>query len=98
MIRKERMMSTVTQKLLAPVVIGLTAGLLAQQASATEEMVVYGSAAAAGFRVGQSVFRADIESYIRSVNAELRITLDQDLKRTLAPKLELASTATRARG
>ena len=45
-------MSTVTHKLLTPVVIGLAAGLLAQQASATEEMVVYGSAAAAGFRVG----------------------------------------------
>jgi len=91
-------MSTVTHKLLTPVVIGLSASLLAQQASATEEMVVYGSAAAAGFRVEQSVFRADIENYIRTVNAELRIALDQDLKRTSTPKLELAGTATRGRG
>ena len=91
-------MSKVTQKLLAPVVIGLTAGLLAQQASATEEIVVYGSAAAAGFRVEQSVFRAELDNYIRTLNAELRITLDQDLKRTLTPKLELASNATPARG
>jgi hypothetical protein len=92
------MMSTVTHKLLTPVVIGLSAGLLAQQASATEVMVVYGSAAAAGYRVEQSVYRAEIDSYIRSLNAEFRTTLDRDLKRTLAPKLELASTATRTRG
>ena len=87
-------MSMVTHKLLTVAVAGLSAGLLAQQASATEEMVVYGRASAAGFRVEQSVFRADIENYIRSINAELRITLD----RALAPKLELAGTPTRARG
>lgn len=91
-------MSTVTHKLLTPVVIGLSAGLLAQQASATEVMVVYGSTPAASFRVEQSAYRAEIENYIRSLNAEFRTTLDRDLKRTLAPKLELASTATRARG
>jgi hypothetical protein len=91
-------MSKVTHKLWTPAVAGLFASLLAQQALATEEIVVYGPAAAAGFRVEQSVFRADIENYIRAVNAELRITLDQDLKRMLAPKLELASTPTRARG
>jgi hypothetical protein len=92
------MMSTVTHKLLTPVVIGLSAGLLAQQASATEVMVVYGSPATAGYRLEQSVYRAEIDTYIRSLNAEFRITLDRDLKRTLAPKLELASTATRTRG
>jgi hypothetical protein len=91
-------MSTVTHKLLAPVVIGLSAGLLAQQASATEEMVVYGSAATAGFRFEQDVVRAELANYMRSLNAELRITLDRDLKRTSMPKLELASTATRTRG
>jgi hypothetical protein len=91
-------MSTVTQKLLAPVVIGLSAGLLAQQASATEEIVVYGSGATIGFRFEQDVLRAGLANYIRSLNAELRTTLDQDLKRSLMPKLELASNATRTRG
>jgi hypothetical protein len=89
-------MSTVTRKLLAPVVAGLSAGLLAQQASATEEMVVYGSVSSVTVKVEQSVFRAEIDNYIRSLNAELRTTLDQDLKRV--PKLELASNGTRARG
>ena len=89
-------MSTVTRKLLTPVVMGF-AGLLAPQASATEEMVVYGSASD-GFRVEQSVLRAEIDNSIRATNAVLRATLDQDLKRTVTPKLEVASTPVRARG
>jgi hypothetical protein len=92
------MMSTVTRKLLTPVVMGLSAGLLAQQASATEEMVVYGSAAAVGTRVEQSVLREDIESYIRSMSAEVRAALEQDLKPASTPKLELASAPARTRG
>jgi hypothetical protein len=44
------------------------------------------------------VFRAEIDSYIRTLNNELRITLDQDLKRMPAPKLELASNNAPARG
>jgi hypothetical protein len=91
-------MSTVTHKLLTRVVMGLSAGLLGQQASATEVMVVYGSAATSGYRVEQSAYRAEIENYIRTLNAEFRTTLDRDLKRTLAPKLELAGTVTRTRG
>jgi len=90
-------MSTVTRKALAPVVAGLLVGLLAQQASATEEIVVYGSAASV-VKVDPAVFRAEIDSYIRTLNNELRITLDQDLKRMPAPKLELASNDAPARG
>jgi hypothetical protein len=90
-------MSTVTRNRLAPVVAGLLVGLLAQQASATEEIVVYGSPTSA-VKVDHAVFRAEIDSYIRTVNSELRITLDQDLKRMPAPKLELASSTTPVRG
>ena len=90
-------MSTVTRNRLAPIVAGLFVGLLAQQASATEEIVVYGSAASV-VKVDPAVFRAEIDSYIRTLSSELRITLDQDLKRMPAPKLELASNSTPARG
>ena len=84
-------MSTVTRNRLAPIVAGLFVGLLAQQASATEEIVVYGSTASA-VKVNSAVFRAEIDNYIRTLNTELRTTLDQDLKRMPAPKLELASS------
>ena len=90
-------MSTVTRNRLAPVVAGLFVGLLAQQASATEEIVVYGSAVSA-VKVDPAVFRAEIENYMRTLTSELRTTLDQDLKRMPAPKLELASSTTPARG
>jgi hypothetical protein len=89
----------VTRKLFTPslLVVGLTAGLLAQQAAATEELVVYGTTAV-GIRVDQQVFRTDIDNYVRSLNEQLKIALDLDLKRTLAPKLEFASNELRARG
>jgi len=87
-------MSTVTRNRLAHAVAGLTVALLAQQASATEEIVVYGSAPSAA-KVDPAVFRAEIDNYIRTLNSELRITLDQDLKRMPAPKVELASNTTR---
>jgi hypothetical protein len=90
-------MSTVTRNRLAPIVAGLLVGLLARQASATEEIVVYGSAPSA-VKVDPAVFRAQIDDYIRTLNSELRTTLDRDLKRMPAPKLELASNTTPTRG
>jgi hypothetical protein len=90
-------MSKVTRSRLAPVVAGLFVGLLAQQASATEEIVVYGPASSV-VKIDPAVFRAEIDNYIRTLNSELRITLDQDLKRMPALKLELASNTTPVRG
>lgn len=91
-------MSTVTRNRLAPVVAGLFVGLLAQQASAaTEEIVVYAPAAPA-IKVDPAAFRAEIDNYIRTLSIELRTTLDQDLKRMPAPKIELASNTTATRG
>jgi hypothetical protein len=80
----------VTRNRLGALAAGLLAGLLAQQASATEEIVVYGSNASA-VKVDPAVFRAEIDDYIRTLNIALRITLDRDLKRMPAPKIELAS-------
>jgi len=89
-------MSTVTRNRLAPVVAGLFVGLLAQQASATDEIVVYAPAAPA-VKVDPAVFRAEIDNYVRTLNSELRTRLDEDLKRMRAPKLELASNTTSTR-
>ena len=72
-------------------------GLLAQQASATEEIVVYGSASSV-FRIEPAVFRAEIDNYVRTLNSELRATLDQSQKPRPEPKVELANNATPVRG
>jgi len=79
-------------------VVGLSVGLLAQHAAAAEALVVYKTPAVAAVRVDAQTFRNEIDDYIRSHNEQLRTTLDQDLRRTLAPKLELASNELRARG
>ena len=84
--------------LLTPVVAATVVGLLSQQARASEEMVVYGSARTYAVKVDPQVFRAEIDSYIRALNTELRATLDRDLKPVEAPKVELASNAAQGRG
>ena len=88
-------MSKVTRNRLATIVAGLSVSLLAQQASATEEIVVYGSTAAV-FKIQPAVFRADIDNYVRTLNSELRTTLDKN--RAPAPKVELANNTTPVRG
>ena len=90
-----------TRKLLNPgatLVIGLAAGLLAQQASATEEIVVYGNAAAIGVRAAPEAYRAEVESYMRSVGEQIKATVDANLKRAATPKLEVATIGLQARG
>jgi hypothetical protein len=90
-----------TRKFLTPgaaLVVGLAAGLLAQQASATEELVVYGTAATVGVRAAPEAYRAEVASYMRSVSEQIKVTLDADLKRVPAPKVELASNEMLARG
>lgn len=93
-------MSMVARKKMGPAaaLIGLGVGLLAQNAMAGEEHPVYRAPAPAEFRVDVQAFRNDIDSYIRSTNEQLRTTLEQELRRELAPKLELASNELRARG
>jgi hypothetical protein len=89
-------MSKVTRNRLAAVVAGLSVGLLAQQASATEEIVVYGPASAV-FKVQPAVFRAEIDNYVRTLNDQLRTTLDRN-RTTTTPKVELANNTTPVRG
>lgn len=82
----------------AALVVGLSVGLLAQNAMAGEGFPVYRAPALADVKVDEQAFRSDIDSYIRSLNEQLRSTLGQDLRLNLAPKVELASNELRARG
>ena len=91
-------MTKVARKLLTPAVAVLVVGLLSQQARASEEMVVYGSVRTYAVKVDPQVFRAEIDSYIRALNTELKATLDRDQKPVEAPKVELASNVTQGRG
>jgi hypothetical protein len=78
--------------------VGVSVGLLANVAAASEALVVYPTPVVAAVLVDGQVFRSEIDSYIRSLNEQLRATLDKDLRRDLTPKLELASNELRARG
>jgi len=86
---------TLTPSLLA---VGLSVSLLANVATAKDGLAVYRAPVIAAVIVDGKMFRSEIDSYIRTLNEQLRITLDRDLRRDLAPKLELASNELRARG
>jgi hypothetical protein len=75
--------------------VGLLVGLLSQQSSAAEQPAASGPV---GVSVDSHVFKQGIEAYIKTVNQELKATLDQEAKRAAEPKLELASADARERG
>lgn len=78
--------------------VGLTAGLLTQQAAAAEELVVYGTPGLFGIVFEQQAVRADIDGYVKTLNERLKTTIAADLKRSEEPKVELVSNELRARG
>ena len=89
----------VTRKLTpAALAVGLSVGLLAQHATATEANPTFKSPVLVDVTVDGQLFRTEIENYVRSLNKEIRSTLDLELRRTLAPKIEVATNDLRARG
>jgi hypothetical protein len=89
----------VTRKLLtAASAVGLSVGLLAQNATGAEGPVLQKTPVVAEFEVDTTIFRAEIDSYVRALNEQLRTTLDQDLRREVMPKIELANNELRTRG
>ena len=73
-------------------------GLFSHPAAATEEIVVYGAEVAAKAIHQKAAFRSEIDAYVRSLNEQIKVTLDNDLKRVSVPKLILAQSETGIRG
>lgn len=66
-------------------------GLLAQLATGAEALPVRKTPAVTGLVVDAQSFRSEIDAYVRELNRQLRTTLNEDLRRELAPKIVLAS-------
>ncbi len=75
----------------------LLVGLLSQQAWATDQIGVTGNSVPVSISDEQRLFKSDTEQYIRAYNEHLRATIGKDLKRQLAPRIELASSRTPTR-
>lgn len=73
-------------------------GMFSQQVAATEEIVVYGAEAAALAEAQQALFQTQMDEYVRSLSEQIRTTLQDDVKRLAAPKVELASSESAIRG
>ena len=82
--------SMVARKLLTVSAVGLSVSLLAQHATGAEPRAVQKAPAATELAVDSQLFRSEIESYVRELNRQMRVTLNEDLRRALAPKIVLA--------
>ena len=87
----------VARKLLTASAVGLFVGLLAQNATGAEALVVQKAPLVTEYAVDTQQFRNEIDGYVRELNRQLRTTLSQDLRRDLAPKVVLASNELRTR-
>ena len=86
----------VTRKLLTATAVGLSVGLLAQHATGADTPVVRKAPVAAEFTVDAELFRNEIADYVRELNRQMRTTLNEELRRELAPKV-VASNELRTR-
>ena len=88
----------VARKLLTVSAVGLSVSLLAQHATGAEPREVQKAPAAAELVVVDSqLFRNEIEGYVRELNRQMRATLNEELRRELAPKVVLAVNELRTR-
>jgi hypothetical protein len=88
----------VARRLLTATAVGVSVGLLAQHAAGSEASTVQKAPLVAEIVVVDSqLFREEIDGYVRELNRQLRTTLNQDLRRSLAPKVIVASNELRAR-
>ncbi|HEX6997593.1 MAG TPA: hypothetical protein VF322_05580 [Gammaproteobacteria bacterium] len=90
-----------TKKLISPgigLVSGLVAGLLSCQVAATEEVVVHGSSPVLAMAAEPEALRGELNESVRAFSEQLKITLENDIKRAIAAPIQLASgeTATRS--
>ena len=86
----------VARKVLTVSAVGLSVGLLAQHATGAEPLMVQKAPLATEFVVDTQLFRNEIEGYVRELNRQMRVTLSEELRRELAPKV-VASNELRTR-
>ena len=85
----------VARKRLTVMAVGLSAGLLAAPAAHAEAERVQNAPAVQ--IVDAQLFRSEIEGYMRELNRQMRVKLNEDLRRELAPKAVLAVNELRTR-
>jgi hypothetical protein len=88
----------VARKLLTAMTVGLSVGLLAQHATGAEPVVAQKAPPAEELVVDAELFRNDIDSYMRELNRQMRESLNEELRRQLAPKVVIAVDELRTRG
>lgn len=82
----------VTRNRMTVTAVGLLVGLLAQHAAGAEAPpVVLKASVDTELLVDAELFRTEIDSYVRELDRQMRATLNEELRRELARKIEIAS-------
>jgi hypothetical protein len=77
--------------------LALAGALMAVEASAMEEIVVYGSGASAAPVVDEAAFRAEMRRYLKGLHDQQKAMLNAELASWLADKERIATTDTPTR-
>lgn len=81
----------VTRNRMTVTAVGLLVGLLAQHAAGAEAPpVVLKASVDTELLVDAELFRTEIDSYVRELDRQMRATLNEELRRELARKVEIA--------
>jgi len=76
----------------------VAATLLAEPATASEELVVYGRDTSDLLAANEAALRLAMKEHVHALNQNLREALDKDVKRVMAPSLQLAVLDSVGRG
>lgn len=77
---------------------GLLLGLMSHSAAAMDEVVVSGTDAAARVQAAEALFRSQMQTYMRTLTADLKAALEKDLEKQPKPILRLAASELPTRG
>ncbi len=80
----------VTRNRTTAAAVTLLVGLLAQHAAGAEAPVELKTAAEPELLVNAQLFRTEIDGYVRELDERMRVALNEELRRELARKIELA--------
>jgi len=76
----------------------LALGVVSAPLTAMEEITVDGTQAAADARAQNSRFRSEMDLFAKTVELQFKVSLEFDLRQSVAPPLRLASALANNRG
>ena len=92
------MLSQILKRSIPALVVGMSAGIVGNQAAAIEEVVVYGTDTSKTTINDGHELRAEMRRYVIALNDRQKAILNVDFASKLATKIQLAAAESPTRG